>query len=1529
MGYLLELLVSYVLRKRLKKFLGNVSSANLGIQLQKGVLHLQDFALDPEACAALDLPLTVKTARINKLEVLLPWRQSPPAPLVVRVHGVRLVATTLNPPADAEELQACLQQLKLSKLKQLLEEPIAANENDGSSQSSALPFNVSQLQSLVDALLRDLQVSVTDLVLRFEEGAGLPAVQLALQSLQLRCQREQTLPRLLSFCFGRRDSQGDEHSARWHVEAACGVSWLPVGAEGGSRGGVEATSSEEVEVLRRLTLRGEVGMRMQWPGSILDAATAGWSSSSGRPPQLRLDGSLELGCVSVEVGDAQLRWAVHVARRMAFSSHFWRYSALCSRPHVAARASAWWQYALAAVQLDLREARAEVSWRTRRERRDAERAYETVMRRRLLEPVDPELSPEDDAEVGPLVAALDLPTLLAVHARIGGDTPRASGGRQAGAPAAAKTRPFELEFRLRTSFTGAEIALHTCAGAATLTGSSPSADAAFRRCPASTCRAPPGRRSTFHTLLLDLGPVHADFSVSRVNCGGRPTRLAADCSAAVSWLQLSHRHHASIYRPEPWTLCVVSSPALPGKRRSSASSRRPIAQPQWQLSCNFDSGGVADEEQRPQRAGIALASGTPLTICIDWATVAQLTLLARRLAVQAPARFATADAHRPRSADCTIAAVGTDAPLAMQRPLISVQVDLSAPTLIVACALDQPVLSTPLLQLSRVHAQLSPQAELPEGGLATGLTLWAHVGIGLSLARQHSLEAVLGDNLSPRRRDSSSQARRISSLSSVGSSPPLCSPSGSLESTGPHGRYNSIDATPHANLVLRSSSRANSLVGYTYADSEHDGIGSPPDTPYVAIVLDGFGDTAHDSPTLPRTLGHSLERLGTGAVRTIERAVRRISSDESSSSFRSLLTGVVPSHDALLGTSSEVLALYDIPVSLELPEDDAPGSPALRLRVEGALPAVHMHFWTGAAEDTLALLDFLQHSIRSLSSTGDSARPSSEPPSVRPSHSYDGSDIVEVPVVLLSQPPPPPHPPPQHSVPVARPPPPPSTPRHRAAAPPATAPPPPTAPVPISLPAPPPPPPARADLTATTSAPRSSPPPTQRKDRLDLRLQLPLVALHIHSVAPPCRGGAADILTLRAEGIELRFAGSAGSADVAIYGRELALVDSRPGVRGERSSALLLRGQAPPPLGLGVALGLGRAAQATRTDARRSEADREPTPGEPLLSGFYAPAADRVLGVQLRVSAPSLQFQWNPGLAVALVHFGLELADVVGGASKAPGAAASAPAPAPPAAASSRLRFKLEAQVEEIELCLNVDEQLPAAPIELLLRLRAACRKMSLQLDEAGNLALRLEAALHEIRCPLTSPPATGTFRMVAPLRGETAAAVVAIRKDSSTLGLLEVLVDAEPVIFEFRNQAPPPPPPPASPPLATWPCQLATASSTTAANVATGAAAVDRLHRAVHPQGLPPPQGATSCGGRQAGQAAALVRAGSSCGDGDAHGGRGRARGPRRRGCHRKLGASRAVRPLRARALSATSSPVASPYRPPGARPSSASPHR
>lgn len=432
---MLDSLLSWLILKNLRPFVED--TVDLGLHLRNGCLLLEDVTLSPTLLASLALPLTIKAVRIARLEILLPWRQSGSSlPLVVVVDGVRAIVGPLDECSARDRLGGWLGKRKQKRLhassgaeSPAVEAPVAG---DPASTSSSW-----QTRTLVDALLRDLQVHLSNLVICFESAPGGVAVSATLSSLQLRAQRRQALPRLLSLCLGR-GAELKEHSAEVHLELTVGIQWHPNGlgdlpppvgaaasrppdpdlappdldlappdlrppAEARARapsaaapaaaadssgppaklGSVPPAKLGSVPLLEPWRSVADVTVRIEWPSA--EAPTTA--------PTLHLDGSVQLEPLRVRVSASQLESLSTFARRtaqLASGSHRWSVPGATCRtaprpasprpvmPVGAAPYWAWWRYATGAVLGDLLEERRRQSWQWLRARVALQRAYEAA-----------------------------------------------------------------------------------------------------------------------------------------------------------------------------------------------------------------------------------------------------------------------------------------------------------------------------------------------------------------------------------------------------------------------------------------------------------------------------------------------------------------------------------------------------------------------------------------------------------------------------------------------------------------------------------------------------------------------------------------------------------------------------------------------------------------------------------------------------------------------------------------------------------------------------------------------------------------------------------------------------------------------------------------------------------------------------------------------------------------------------------------------------------------------------------------------
>ena len=415
---MLEALVNWLVKHKLKHFFASTGQPNLELELRNGRLLLRDVELNGAAVSeALDLPLVVTEARVQMLEVLLPWRESPPAPLVVRIHGARLVLAPLDTISGLARLDSWRRQQHLRRIRaSSASRAMGMGKSDGSSggggggggSSSSSDRSPTlepwQMRALVDALLRDVHISLTDISLCYGHAVGGPAITVQLQSFVLHAQRRQALPRLLALCFRPGSSKHNEHSCDCTFQIDFRVQWHPHGHDATDNAADSSTSFPSVEnrpssasaashILSPCTLRGEMLLRIEWP-PVPAPVPVSVADASVTPPSLHVQGSVSLSRVQFRLTSQQLAYLAHTLRvanepNVALAHRAASREDGASPDHDAPmrsrggathlRARLRWRHAARAIGDDLRRVRQRVSWRWLRARGLMQRAYELLL----------------------------------------------------------------------------------------------------------------------------------------------------------------------------------------------------------------------------------------------------------------------------------------------------------------------------------------------------------------------------------------------------------------------------------------------------------------------------------------------------------------------------------------------------------------------------------------------------------------------------------------------------------------------------------------------------------------------------------------------------------------------------------------------------------------------------------------------------------------------------------------------------------------------------------------------------------------------------------------------------------------------------------------------------------------------------------------------------------------------------------------------------------------------------------------------
>jgi vacuolar protein sorting-associated protein 13A/C len=169
---MLEGLVASLLNRFLGMYVKNFDAKQLNVGIWSGDVKLRDLELRREALDQLHLPVNVVEGHLGQLTLSIPWSNLRGKPVKVNIEDVFLLAAPKeeadsNPEDDEKRAQA----VKIEKLESA--ELLKERNTEGMSQEEQQK-NQSFTQTLVTAIVDNLQVSIKNVHIRYEDSIAAP-----------------------------------------------------------------------------------------------------------------------------------------------------------------------------------------------------------------------------------------------------------------------------------------------------------------------------------------------------------------------------------------------------------------------------------------------------------------------------------------------------------------------------------------------------------------------------------------------------------------------------------------------------------------------------------------------------------------------------------------------------------------------------------------------------------------------------------------------------------------------------------------------------------------------------------------------------------------------------------------------------------------------------------------------------------------------------------------------------------------------------------------------------------------------------------------------------------------------------------------------------------------------------------------------------------------------------------------------------------------------------------------------------------
>lgn len=158
-----------VLHKVLGKFVSGIDKDALDLDLGMGDIALHSLALNLETFEALDLPFRVAGGTLGQVRVKVPWRNITNEPTKIVIDRVFLLLS----PKDASPVSADAREAAAAAAKREFLEGWEAQQERKREQKQGFGAYVGeQVEKLVRSILQKLQISITNVHVRIQQGVG-------------------------------------------------------------------------------------------------------------------------------------------------------------------------------------------------------------------------------------------------------------------------------------------------------------------------------------------------------------------------------------------------------------------------------------------------------------------------------------------------------------------------------------------------------------------------------------------------------------------------------------------------------------------------------------------------------------------------------------------------------------------------------------------------------------------------------------------------------------------------------------------------------------------------------------------------------------------------------------------------------------------------------------------------------------------------------------------------------------------------------------------------------------------------------------------------------------------------------------------------------------------------------------------------------------------------------------------------------------------------------------------------------------
>ncbi len=380
---MLEGLVANLLNRFLGMYVKNFDAKQLNVGIWSGDVKLRDLELRREALDQLHLPVNVVEGHLGQLTMSIPWANLRGKPVRVNIEDVFLLAAPKEDAEYNEEEEA--KRAHDVKMEKLENAEILKQRNSEGLSAEEQQKTQSFTESVTTAIVDNLQVSIKNIHIRYEDAIATPghpfALGVTLQEFSAVSTDGNWRPSYIQSASGTTNKLAVLNALAfyWNTDATL------FGSGSGQQVGAEAQGSDHGEMIEKFRAAMKEEENHQYMLKPVSGRAAVELDKTGKPEKPKIKARLLFNELGFVLDDEQYRDALMMVDLFHYFLRHQEYKKLQPSKTPKEDPKAWLSFAFNAVRTKIHDRNRQWSWGYLKERRDDRVRYIELFKKKKKE----------------------------------------------------------------------------------------------------------------------------------------------------------------------------------------------------------------------------------------------------------------------------------------------------------------------------------------------------------------------------------------------------------------------------------------------------------------------------------------------------------------------------------------------------------------------------------------------------------------------------------------------------------------------------------------------------------------------------------------------------------------------------------------------------------------------------------------------------------------------------------------------------------------------------------------------------------------------------------------------------------------------------------------------------------------------------------------------------------------------------------------------------------------------------------------